>query len=153
MTARAGTNFFMTSKRCWFYTCLSSRTSWGSLEFFKGVVCFEKQAYSTQSEFWICGSDTVFWCIGECLRFFRHQTTRQIGTYRLALADCLLTNLPFLYYTSMDMFSVETESAMAHGKLHNASVFNKIRLRNKAAVRKITVISQAVKTYFWRFEC
>ena len=42
MMARAGTNFFMTSKRCWFYTCLSSRTSWGSLEFLKLLLRFEK---------------------------------------------------------------------------------------------------------------
>lgn len=79
---------------------------------------------------------------------FQHQTTRQIGTYRLALAYCLLTNLPFLYNTSVDKFSVETESTVAHGNLYYALEFNKIRLRDEAGVKTLTVIpvSYAIKT-------
>lgn len=44
---KQGLTFFMTSKRCWFYTCLSSRTSWGSLEFLK-VLCALKNKHTVR---------------------------------------------------------------------------------------------------------
>lgn len=121
----------MTSKRCLFYTCLSSSSSWESLGiFFKAVVGFEKQAYSTWSEFGICSGDTVFWYTGKHLRFSDIKLPGRLAPKGLALADCLLANLPFLYYTSMDKFSVETESTMAHWNPYKVSVLNKIRVHS-----------------------
>lgn len=130
MTARAGTKFFL-----WHQSAAYFIPAWAAAVVGKVWEFFLKLLWALKNKHTVRGANLGFAVVirySDTLESILGFPTSnyQADWHLKALADCLLANLPFLYYTSMDKFSVETESTMAHWNPYKVSVLNKIRVHS-----------------------
>lgn len=138
MTAGARTNFFMTSKRCRFYTCPSSRSSWESLEFLK-MLCALKYKHTVCAANFGFGVEIHYSYALESVLGFP-TSNYQADWHLQASTGRLFTRQPpfFVLYICGQVLRGDSK--------HNGTFFHNAAVCNETSIA--IPVGDVIKTYF-----